>query len=166
MTGGVSLSHIMFLGYRNVLRRYRDVVATRRNAMQHVMINVMIRPTSWHVATSTSRQKRRFPPDFPIVLSRRPNVTTRRESNRSNRDVAITSRLRRDYVTMRHDEISTSRCAATCVVIRKKLKKPNLIIINRVFSQFYKVLYVFYAEFWAWHSQISASSNSAWLKNI
>jgi len=37
-------------------------------------------------------------------------------------------------------------------MIQKKSKKPNLIIINRVFSWFYEVLYVFYAEFWAQHS--------------
>ena len=136
MTGGVSLSHIMFLGYRDTSRRYRDVVTTCCKAMQCVVINVVIRPTSQHIATLTSRQKRRFPPDFPIILSRRPNVTTRRKSNQSNCDVAIMSRLHRDYVMMRHDEISTSRCVATCVAIRKKLKKPNLIIINRVFSRF------------------------------
>ena len=136
MTGGVSLSHIMFLRYQDASRRYHDVVATRRDAMRCVAINVVIRPTLQRIATSTSRQKRRFPPDFPIVLSRRPNVTTRRKSNQSNCDVAITLRLRRDYVTMRHDEILMSRCVATCVAIRKKLKKPNLIIINRVFSRF------------------------------
>ena len=128
MTGGVSLSHITFLRYRDASRRFRDIVATHHNAMRRVTINVAIR--------LTSRQKRRFPPDFPIVLSRRPNVTTRRKSNQSNHDVAITSQLRCDYVTMRHDEISTLQCVATCVAIRKKLKKPNLIIINRVFSWF------------------------------
>ena len=67
-----------------------------------------------------------------------------------------TSWLRRDCIVitaMRHDKILTSQCVATCVVIQKKLKKPNLIIINRVFSWFYKVLYVFYAEFWAWISR-------------
>ena len=40
-------------------------------------------------------------PDFPIILSRRPNVTTRRKSIQSNHNVAITSWLRRDYVMMR-----------------------------------------------------------------
>ena len=160
MTGGVSLSHITFLHYRYASRRYRDIVAMRHDAMRRVAINVAIRPTLRRVATltsrqkrrfppdflivlsrrpnvttrrklnqsnhnvainvmirpklrrvvtSTSRQKRRFPPDFPIVLSRRPNVTTRRESNQSNHNVVIKSQLHRDYVTMRHDEISTSR---------------------------------------------------------
>ena len=127
MTGGISLSHITFLCYQDASRCY---------AMRRVVINVAIRSTLRRVATSMSRQKRRFPPDFPIVLSRCPNITTRRESNQSNHDVAIMSRLRCDYVMMCHNEISTSRCVATCVVIRKKLKKPNLIIINRVFSRF------------------------------
>ena len=149
MTGRVSLSHITFLGYQNASRHYRDVVATHHNVMRCVVINVVIRPTSQHVVTMTFRQKRRFPPSFPIVLSRRPNVTTHRKLNQSNHNVVITSQLHRDYVTMYHNVILTSWYVVTCVAIWKKLKKPNLIIINWVFSWFYKVLYVSYAEFWA-----------------
>ena len=98
------------------------------------------------------QQKRQFSLIFPIVLSQRLNVTTRCKSNQSNCNVMIMSRLHRDYIVMRHDVILMSWIVTTCIAIWKNLKKPNLIFINQVFSWFYKVLYVFYAEFWAWIS--------------
>ena len=131
MTGGVSLSHITFLRYQDVSRRYRDVVTTRCNAKRRVAINVTIRPTSRHVATSTSRQKRWFPPNFPIVLSRHPNITTRRESNQSNCDVAITSRC----VTMKFQRRDESWLASWFGKNSKNLinyYKPGFFLVLKI----------------------------------
>jgi len=132
MTGGVSLSHITFLRYQDALRRYRDIVGC--DAMR---CDVSRLTSRYDRRRDTSRLRRPdknvdFPPIFRSFY--RDARTSRRVANQIR--AIATSRLRRNYVTMRHDEISTSRCVATCVVIRKKLKKPNLIIINRVFSRF------------------------------
>ena len=134
MTGGVSLLQITFLGYWDMSQHYHDVVTTCCDMSQLM-------------SRQRCPDKNLDFPSFSIVLSQHPNVTMRHKSIWSNHDVVITSQLRCDYIAMRHDEISTSRYVTTCVKIQKKLKKPNLIIINRVFSRFYKVLYVSYAEF-------------------
>ena len=136
MTGGVSLSQITFLGYQNVLWHYHDIVTTRHYAMRHVMINIAIRPISRHIAMMTFWQKHWFSPSFSIVLSQCLNVMKCRKLIQSNHNIAITLQLRCDYIMKCHDEIPTSWYVTTCVAIWKKLKKPNLIIINWVFSWF------------------------------
>ena len=140
-----------------MLWHYCNVVKTCCDVMWCVAINVVIQTTSQQQGPNKNINF-----SWVFRLFYHDTRTSQHITNQIGKAIAmswlyhncvvIMLQLCRNYITMRHNEISMLRCVTTCVTIRKKFKKPNLIIINRVFSRFYKVLYVSYAKFWAWIS--------------
>ena len=96
MTGGVSLSHITFLGYWDALRRYHDVVATCCDVMRRVTINVVIRPTSRLRRSDKNIDFSWFSNHFIATSKRHDALRIKSEESQRRDYVAIVLWLRHD----------------------------------------------------------------------